>query len=199
MDDKLQIRYPFAAKAFAAQNAFYKAIRQQPPAQLLQARERVAELVDKHVNASLTQKEAFIIAAAITLDPPSGMKIYGDPAYGAALADVMSELLSSAQNPAAPLPASLAPLVTAVMIARMEQTMDDIEAGKVAVNAAAVKASMERAAVNDQICLPNLDNKALRDLYEQTQFAYLSVLETAAKKPPPQPPKKPPLPPHPKP
>lgn len=188
MDDKLQIKYPLAFKAFAEQDAFYRAQKKPVPENLTANRARVTELLDKHVPGGVAHKEALMIAAAITLDPQSGMKVYSSGSYGKDFEKVMEDLLAASRNPEAPLPRNVAPLVTSVIIARMEKTMDDIEHGVIKIDDEAVKSGMTRAAMNDGVCLPALDSKSLRDLYETTQFAYFSVLENAARKPKPKPP-----------
>lgn len=192
MDSALAAKYPLARRAFETQDIFFTRASETLPKSLGTARDRVAMLVDKYVDGTPEEKEALIIAGAISLEPFSGSRMYGDPDYGTALDCVMIALIDAAKSPQSPVPPNIAPLITAVMIAKMEQTMEDVSSGLQPVTDAAVRASLKRAAVNDAICLPNLKNKELRDLYETTQFAYFAVLERAAERaknlpPPPDP------------
>ena len=191
MDPSLAAKYPLARRAFHTQDVFHS--REGQPASLEKSRNLLATLVDKFVEASEEQKEALIIAGAISLEPFSGAKMYGDPDYGSALDAVMIALIDSAKNPGKPVPPEIAPLITILMIVKMEETIDLVSSGKQKVDDKVVRLSLKRAAVNDKICLPNLQNKSLRDLYEVTQFAYFGVLENAAWRA-----KNPPIPPAPK-
>lgn len=191
MTPDLEKRYPLAKKAFAAQDAFYAGIGEPLPEEVAQVRERVAVIIDQYCDNPPKEKEAFIIAAVVALDPLSSHDIYGDPAYPG-VAEIMTTLIRCVKNhPNDPLPASVTPVITAIAIAKMEQTTDRAAQGKLQVTPAAVKGSLKRGAINDALYLPNLHNKKLQDLYETVQFAYFTALEKAAlkgPKPPPPPP-----------
>lgn len=176
-------KYPLAQKAFETQDIFHSKAGERVPRELLAARLRMAELVDKFAPGTPAEKEAFIIAGAISLEPFSGSKMYGDPDYGSELDRVMIELVDAAKTPGAAVSPRLAPLITALMVVKMEQTMDEVDAGTRQVTMKELKATYKRSAVNDEICLTNLRNKELKDLYETTQMFYLTRLEQAVHRP----------------
>jgi hypothetical protein len=188
MDPLLLDIYPLAQKAFAWHDDFYaRHVSTAMPTPLKAARERVAEIIDGHIDRPIPVKDAMIVVALISLDPLPCHKLYGDPAYGKEVDALMNELIVAAKYPEAPLSKRLAPVITAISVAMMEQVMAEIAEGSRDVNAAELKGGMHRAALNDSIYLPNLNNKKLQDLYETTQFAYFSALERATlrvKKPP---------------
>lgn len=190
MEPSLAKKYPRAQKAFDTQDIFYASETGPLPASLSNARNRMAFLVDKFIPGTPEEKEAFVIAGAISLEPASGARMFGDPDYGTHLDAIMLEIIDAAQNPGTPASPRLAPLITTVMIARMEQTVEEVRTGALKIESMDVVNALKRAAVNDEICLVNLRNKDLKDLYETTQFAYFAALERAAERGniPPKPP-----------
>ncbi|MEZ0226132.1 MAG: hypothetical protein ACAH83_16370 [Alphaproteobacteria bacterium] len=191
MDPALLDVYPFAQKAFAQQDEFYKRHKIAMPPEIKAGRERMAELIDNHIHRPSYLKDALIVVAVISLDPLPCHSMYGDPSYGKDVDRLMTELVNTAKNPDKPLPADLASVITLVSVIKMEQAMDEVKSGKIEVDAGALKATAHRCALNDALYLPNLSNRAIKDLYETTQFAYFFALEKAAireKKPPKPPP-----------
>jgi hypothetical protein len=192
MDKKLLDKYPLAKRAFAAQDTFYKDLGEPMPAENAGLRERVAVILDKYLDSSTKEKDAMLVTAIVAIDPIASHDIYGDASYPG-VEDLLKTLIKAVkENPTGALPHSVAPLITAIAIAKMEQTTEKARNGTLKVTPEAVKGSLKRGAINDGVYLPNLHSKDLQDLYETTQFAYFAALENAAK-----PVKKPPVPPNP--
>lgn len=191
MDPNLLDVYPLAQKAFAQQDDFYARHKIEMPPDKKAGRERMAELIDQHIRRPSYFKDALIVVAVISLDPLPCHSMYGDPAYGKDVDRLMTQLVDTAKAPDRPLPSDLAAVITLVSVIKMEQAMDEVKSGKLEVDAGALKATAHRCALNDALYLPNLNNRAVQDLYETTQFAYFFALEKAAlreKKPPKPPP-----------
>jgi hypothetical protein len=186
-------KYPLAQLAIWEHDDFYE--RNVPggmPADVKAGRERAMELIDRYIDKTAEAQDALMVVALIGLDPLPCHTMYGDPAYGKDVERLMTLMINTAKLPGQPLPQDIAAVVTIISVIKMEQAMDEVQAGKLDVTPQAVKATSARGAANDALYLPNLHNKAVQDLYETTQFAYFSQLERAALKPKaPKPPKPP--------
>ena len=185
-------KYPLTQLAFWEHDEFYQRHKIDMPKDMLAARDRAVELIDRYIDKPAYFKDALMVVALISLDPLSCHTMYGDPAYGTDVEKLMDTLVSAAKLPGAVLPENVAGLITLVSVLKMEQAMEDVKTGRLEVGPNDLKATTHRGAMNDAIYLPNLNNKPIQDLYETTQFAYLCQLERAAlrekKPPPPKPP-----------
>jgi hypothetical protein len=152
------------------------------------SRERMLEIFDKIVDCPPYSKDALMVVGLISLDPLACNQMYGDPYYGLDVDALMIQLVERSKEPGAALPYGIAAIVTTIAVVKMEEAMDNIQSGRLAVTPAEVKGTLARASENDNMYLPNLKNRELQDLYETTQFAFFCAVERAAKidrKPPP--------------
>jgi hypothetical protein len=185
-------KYPLTQLAFWEHDDFYQRhVEGGMPEDVKAGRERAIDLIDRYVDKPAYFKDALMVVALIALDPLPCNSMYGDPAYGKDVEKLMTLMINTAKLPGQPLPPDLAAVVTIISVIKMEQAMDEVKAGKLAVTPEALKATSTRGAANDALYLPNLHNKPIQDLYETTQFAYFCLLERAAMKPKAPPPKPP--------
>jgi hypothetical protein len=189
MDQKTLAKYPLAEMAFMEHDDFYaRHVKEGMDASLKKSRERMFEIIDQCVDCPPYPKDALMVVALISLDPLACNQMYGDPYYGTDVDALMIQLVERSKEPGAALPYGIAAIVTSIAIVKMEEAIDNIQAGRLAVTPGEVKATLARGAENDGMYLPNLKNRDLQDLYETTQFAFFCAVERAAKidrKPPP--------------
>ena len=189
MDQKTLEKYPLAEMALMEHDDFYaRHVNEGMGDSLKKSRERLFEIIDRHVDCPPYSKDAMMVVGLISLDPLACNQMYGDPYYGLDVDALMIQLIERPKEPGAALPYGIAAIITAISVVKMEEAMDNIQSGRLAVTPAEVKGTLQRASDNDSIYLPNLKNRELQDLYETTQFAFFCTVERAAKidrKPPP--------------
>lgn len=183
MDQKTLEKYPLAEMAFMEHDDFYaRHVAEGMSGQMKKSRERLFEIFDKHVDCPPYSKDALLVVGLISLDPLACHNMYGDPYYGLDVDALMIQLVNCPKDGSEPLPYGIAAVITAISVIKMEEAMDDVQAGRLDVTPAALKGTMKQLASNDNNYLPNLKNRELQDLYETTQFAYMCMVERASKK-----------------
>ncbi|MEZ0259657.1 MAG: hypothetical protein ACAH80_01520 [Alphaproteobacteria bacterium] len=189
MDQKTLEKYPLAEMAFMEHDDFYaRHVEEGMSDSVKKSRERMLEIFDRYVDCPPYSKDALMVVGLISLDPLACNQMYGDPYYGLDVDALMIQLVERAKEPGAALPYGIAAIVTTIAVVKMEEAMDNIQSGRLAVTPAEVKGTLARASANDAMYLPNLKNRDLQDLYETTQLAFFCTVERAAKidrKPPP--------------
>ena len=160
-------KYPLVGKILSEQNDLFQfLINDKTPAELVAIQTRVADIIDRNVDRSDSEKEALIVGAVLALAPPP---LLDDPnrfavEYSAEVKAVIDDMISARGRAVAP--TNLAQLGTAINIVVMEDLAKGLRDGSLEQGRLEIKAAFDNAGEAEKLIFPNLAAPKLQAAYE---------------------------------
>lgn len=192
--DPLVRKYPLLAKALREQRDLMRFLGADMPAEVVSVQARAFEAIDRLVPCDNARKEAVMIVVVLANSPQN---LYANPSrfryeYSAVVYDAVVQLRDATYH--APLTPALAQAKTAIGIAMMQETREQLEQGRRELQpqqARVMRQKMDQGAPREETrTFAPLDVPALRDAYDCEKQALLRLIDDiAAREPtPPAPP-----------
>lgn len=193
--DALVRKYPLLGKALREQREFMRFLGASLPEEVMLVQTRAFAIIDKLVPHADAHKEAVMVVVVLANSPQN---LYANPArfrvdYNAVICRAVEQLRDATYN--APLTPALAQAKTAIGIAMMQETREQLESGHHQLQphqARQIRQKMDQGAPREEMrTFAPLDVPALRDAYDREKQNLLRLIDSIAARdntPPPPPP-----------